>query len=252
MIIFALILAVIVGNLCVSSNAILGFSSNINLFYAACVALFVVCRIYYFKQKRVSIQTVAFSSRIFKYFLIAVAFVLCVFGMLNFQENYKASSDIFSTLSCFGMLASGFATLVIALLAGKHRIRNQLAAMVGTVPILWLIYELILIFKGSLSNPHIEQYVFAVLTYIATSIAFYYFTSAFCVTDKTNLFKEFYMLSIFVNVVYLVATSKGFVSSDIISTKMIIGSCLTINIFMLPYYITQKDFIEKVIFKKQV
>lgn len=245
MIIISLILAIIIGNLCSNPSNIIDSVSNITFFYITGLILLIVTRIYFFKKTRIDIRTVAKSAKHFKFFSIGVAFACTLLGFFDLYNILDTDPSTLVLIGTSGVMISGFSLLALTVLVSKGKFRNQLASSIGTIPILWMVYEVMMIFKNNLSNPHVSEYVFALLTYVFTSIAIYYFTSSFCVADKTNYFKEFYVLSVFVCISYASASFFGHTSSADISPMLSISTCGLLNIFMLPYYITSKPLSDK-------
>lgn len=238
MIIAAIVLGIIIGNLCVDSANMVNATEHLNIFYVVCIGLLIISTAYFSKSARLSIKSIAKSSKRFKILLIAVAFIFTVIGLINFSKIIDIDPSTFTLISSGGMLASGFSLLFVIVLTNRGKFQNQLAASISTIPILWLVFELIVIFKDNLSNPYISEYILAIFLYISTALAIYYFSSAFCVADKTNRFKEFYVVSIFVCVVYAVANKAGYVSSEGILVSSMLRACGLLNLFMLPFYIT--------------
>ncbi|MFI3228212.1 MAG: hypothetical protein R3Y09_12525 [Clostridia bacterium] len=249
MIIVAIILGIIIGNLCVGSVNTAS-SDHLEMFYVLCVGIVFVAHAYFFKSSRLTLKTIAKSSKRFRLISVAVAFIFTVFSFIEFTKIMDTDPSTFTLLSSAGMLASGFALLFVVALTNRGKFQNQLAASISTIPILWLVFELIVIFKDNLSNPHINEYILAIFIYTTTSLALYYFSSAFCVSDKTNHFKEYYVLSVFVCVVYAVANKAGYSSSEDIVISTTIGSCAMFNAFMFPFYLPTKPINLKKIFGK--
>ncbi len=237
MIFITVILACIVGNLC-SRQMNLFSVDNITLFFILSAILYVSSRIYFLFQARINLETIATSAKHLKLISLIASFITSVFGFIYFVQ-YSTTSWI-DILSSVGLLLSGLCFISITALLNRGRIQNQLIANLGTMPIIWMVYEIILIFKNNLSNPNISEYILIIALYASTSMMLYYFTSAFCVVDKTNLFKEYFNLSVFMTIVYMVAHFSGYVTSSSINTTSVISSCAMFNLFVAPYYITAK------------
>lgn len=250
MIIVSIVLAFFIGSICTKDANFVENMSNITLFYISCIALLLVSKIYFFKQTRINLHTISKSANRFKVISIIASAGLCILGVLNLAGVFSDNMTNLNTIGFIFMLASGFSMLFVTVLTLGKKIRNQIASSIGTTPILWLVYELVLIFKENLSNPHISEYIFAIMIYIATSLAVYQFTSAFCVVDRKNSFKEYYNLSVFVNIVYIIASFNGLISTSSIILINTLSGCALINLFMLPYYMTFKNKDEEKLIEK--
>lgn len=219
-----------------ASNVFEGIS-NLTLFYILSLAIFFVSRIVLFKKSRISILTVSKTSKMFKGFLVGLSFALTVYGFIDLTKNIN--STLLEFISSFGILISGVALFTLCFLSNKNRIRNQIATNISTLPIVWLVYEIILIFKNNLSNPNISEYIFPILLYASTSVAFYYYSCAFCVVSKKNLFKEHFNVSIFILIGYAIASFNGHITSFDIDLFVIFATCSILNLFMFPFYLTE-------------
>lgn len=236
MIFITVILACIIGNLCARPMNLFDSFDNLSFFFIISLILYVVCRVYFMFQARINLETVATSAKHLKLISISASFVATVFGFIYFlQYGAGVLLDIISSL---GLFLSGLSFLAITVLMNKGRIQNQLISNLGTVPIIWMVFEIILIFKNNLSNPSISEYILIIALYASTSMMLYYFTSAFCIVDKTNLFKEYFNISIFMTIAYIVAHFSGYVTSSSINVASVISACGIFNLFVAPYYIT--------------
>lgn len=238
MIIFSIIFAIMVGNICISPTNFSDKVDNLTIFYIALVGLFILCKVYFFTKPRLSLQIISSSAKKYKTASIVIAFICTIFGVVTFFTSPQtAELPLVSLIHSVGIFASGLSLLALTTLSCKGAFRNQLASSIGTVPVLWLVFEIILIFKNQLSNPHMSEYILPITMFACTAMAIYHFTTAFCVVNNFNSFKEYYILSIFVCVTFLYATLNGLVSTSDIDPVTAIGSCFIFNAFMLPYYI---------------
>lgn len=169
--------------------------SNLNIFYA--ITLFIII-ISFVKYPKVLKFEQVFNN-ISKEVALASSFLIAFVGFVHIYVLYASGGNYYDFILPVLAEISAYSLLAIYVSIKKEKIygNNFLS-----VPVFWVIFELIFIFRDSSVNPNLTEFVLELLVLASCSMVLLQFAKAFCTQKRKIFFKPSFYICVYLTTAY--------------------------------------------------